>query len=88
MPVGGKYESCCVVVRNMQRCLYAVPSPSVFPPNTIAELEQLVSSDQPGDKGTFRVKLQVRIISTPNFMKTSSGLLIIIAYSCMLEEVL
>ncbi|KAG0614550.1 hypothetical protein M758_6G185500 [Ceratodon purpureus] len=58
VPVGGRYESCCVVVRNMQRCVYAVPNPSVFPPNTIAELEQLVSSDQPEEKAMFRVKLQ------------------------------
>ena len=70
VPVGGNYESCCVVVRNMDRCVYAVPSSSVFPSNTIAELEQLVSSDQPDNEATFRVKLQVRsIYSTPNLTR-------------------
>jgi hypothetical protein len=50
--------------------VYAVPSSSVFPSNTIAELEQLVSSDQPDNEATFRVKLQVRsIYSTPNLTK-------------------
>lgn len=70
----------------MQRCVYAVPSPSTFPPNTMAELEQLVSSDQPDDKANFRVKLQVCIISTPNFTKTCFVLKIIITCSCMREE--
>lgn len=61
MPVGGKYESCCVVVRNMQRSVYAVPSPSIFPPSTLSELEQLESSEQPDDKETLKAKIQVRI---------------------------
>lgn len=53
--MGGKYESCCVVVRNMQRCVFAVPAPSVFPPNDLAEFERLASAD----KAAFNVKLQV-----------------------------
>lgn len=58
VPVGGKYESCCVVVRNMQRCVYVVPTPSIFPSNSIAELGQLASSDQPAEKIAFKAKLQ------------------------------
>lgn len=53
--MGGKYESCCVVVRNMQRCVFAVPAPSVFPSDDLAEFEQLVSAD----KTAFNGKLQV-----------------------------
>lgn len=58
VPVGGKYESCCVVVRNMQRCVYAVPSPSTFPPSTLSELEQLKPSEQPDGKATLKAKIQ------------------------------
>lgn len=85
MPVGGKYESCCVVVRNMQRCVYAVPSPSIFPPSTLSELEQLESSEQPNDKATFKAKIQVRIILCQISLgrDLDSCLLLLLLYECV-----
>ncbi|KAJ7530423.1 hypothetical protein O6H91_14G003600 [Diphasiastrum complanatum] len=55
--VGGKYASCCVVVRNMERSIFALPSPSVFPDSTIAELEQATNSGRLTQTG-FKAKLQ------------------------------
>ncbi|KAK3013484.1 hypothetical protein RJ639_010303, partial [Escallonia herrerae] len=40
------YQSCCVVVKNMQRCLYAVPDGSVFPNDMIARLEREVEESK------------------------------------------
>ncbi|KAG0453481.1 hypothetical protein HPP92_024785 [Vanilla planifolia] len=37
---GGAYHSCCVVVKNMQRCVYAIPENSVFRSSKMAELER------------------------------------------------
>ncbi|GJV86508.1 DNA polymerase alpha catalytic subunit [Tanacetum coccineum] len=37
---GSTYHSCCVVVKNMQRCIYAIPNDSVFEDPVIAKLEQ------------------------------------------------
>ncbi|XP_010912024.2 DNA polymerase alpha catalytic subunit [Elaeis guineensis] len=37
---GNAYHSCCVVVKNMQRCVYAIPDDSVFQGNAIAEIER------------------------------------------------
>ncbi|GJS43716.1 RNA-directed DNA polymerase, eukaryota, reverse transcriptase zinc-binding domain protein [Tanacetum coccineum] len=41
---GSTYHSCCVVVKNMQRCIYAIPSDSVFEDPVIAKHEQDVAS--------------------------------------------
>ncbi|KAM0855535.1 hypothetical protein ACQ4PT_049707 [Festuca glaucescens] len=39
--VDGKgFHSCCVVVKNMQRCIYAIPSSSVFPRDNISRTEK------------------------------------------------
>nr|BAA24573.1 DNA polymerase alpha catalytic subunit [Oryza sativa] len=38
--VGKRFHSCCVVVKNMQRCIYAIPSSSIFPRDTISRLEK------------------------------------------------
>ncbi|KAF6171298.1 hypothetical protein GIB67_036966 [Kingdonia uniflora] len=37
---GSAYHSCCVVVNNMQRCVYAIPNGSVFQTNVIMDLER------------------------------------------------
>uniref|UniRef100_A0A803KXY4 DNA polymerase n=1 Tax=Chenopodium quinoa TaxID=63459 RepID=A0A803KXY4_CHEQI len=37
---GNAYHSCCVVVKNMQRCLYAIPSASVFHNEEVMKLEK------------------------------------------------
>ncbi|XP_037414948.1 DNA polymerase alpha catalytic subunit-like isoform X2 [Triticum dicoccoides] len=37
---GKRFHSCCVVVKNMQRCIYAIPSSSVFPRDTISRIER------------------------------------------------
>lgn len=65
--MSGRYESCCVVVRNMQRCIFAVPTPSVFPPNELAEFEQSATAGGPTDKTALNFKLQVLII--PDLLK-------------------
>ncbi|XBI30401.1 hypothetical protein VPH35_054156 [Triticum aestivum] len=38
--IGKRFHSCCVVVKNMQRCIYAIPSSSVFPRDTISRIEK------------------------------------------------
>uniref|UniRef100_A0A0D9V897 DNA polymerase n=1 Tax=Leersia perrieri TaxID=77586 RepID=A0A0D9V897_9ORYZ len=38
--VSKRFHSCCVVLKNMQRCIYAIPSSSVFPRDTISRLER------------------------------------------------
>ncbi|KAL6524277.1 hypothetical protein OROGR_016711 [Orobanche gracilis] len=37
---GNTYKSCCVVIKNMQRCVYAIPDSSIFTQNSIMELER------------------------------------------------
>ncbi|XP_024534663.1 DNA polymerase alpha catalytic subunit [Selaginella moellendorffii] len=49
---GGKYVSCCVAVRNIQRCVFAVPGPSVFPDGLVNTLEQEATSSE------LKLKLQ------------------------------
>lgn len=51
------YASCCVVVQNMQRCVFAVPTPSVFPDKVITELEQ-AAKDGVVELSTLQKKLQ------------------------------
>lgn len=55
---GSAYHSCCVVVKNMQRCVYAIPKGSLFHNEITMKLEKdaeesLISST------LFRTKLQV-----------------------------
>ncbi|KAM0843787.1 hypothetical protein ACQ4PT_057484 [Festuca glaucescens] len=38
--IGKGFHSCCVVVKNMQRCIYAIPNSSVFPRDTISRTEK------------------------------------------------
>lgn len=37
---GGTYQSCCVVVKNMQRCVFAIPNVSVFQEDKIMKIEK------------------------------------------------
>ncbi|CAA6668372.1 unnamed protein product [Spirodela intermedia] len=37
---GNSYHSCCVVVKNAQRCVYAIPNSSVFQRSVILDLEE------------------------------------------------
>lgn len=37
---GSTYQSCCVVVKNMQRCVYAFPTVPFLHNDTIAKLER------------------------------------------------
>lgn len=43
---GGTYHSCCVVVKNMQRCVYAIPTVSFMHNDTITELEKSVEESR------------------------------------------
>ncbi|XP_057770285.1 DNA polymerase alpha catalytic subunit [Salvia miltiorrhiza] len=43
---GGTYHSCCAVVRNMQRCVYAVPNVSFIHNDLITELEKRVEESR------------------------------------------
>ncbi|KAK9713540.1 hypothetical protein RND81_06G034100 [Saponaria officinalis] len=53
---GNAYQSCCVVVKNMQRCLYAIPNDSVFHNEVVLKLEKDVT-DSKISTGDFRAKL-------------------------------
>lgn len=56
--VGKSYQSCCVVVKNMQRCVYAIPNSSNFQNDTVIKLEKDVEESKISTT-TFRSKLQV-----------------------------
>ncbi|KAI3935397.1 hypothetical protein MKW92_023760 [Papaver armeniacum] len=40
LKAGNTYQSCCAVVKNMQRCLYAIPNGAVFQSDAILKLEE------------------------------------------------
>ncbi|XXG74126.1 hypothetical protein AAC387_Pa07g2923 [Persea americana] len=67
---GSTYQSCCVIVKNMQRCVYAIPNNSVFPDNTIMELERNVTESQLSPTA-FRTKLQEMASQLKNEIATS-----------------
>ncbi|KAJ8546171.1 hypothetical protein K7X08_018754 [Anisodus acutangulus] len=46
LKAGGTYHSCCIVVKNMQRCVYAIPNGSVFCTDTISKLTRDVEESQ------------------------------------------
>ncbi|CAK9177541.1 unnamed protein product [Ilex paraguariensis] len=54
--VGRTYHSCCVVVKNMQRCVYAIPIGSLFENDTIVKLEKDAGESRISPT-TFRTKL-------------------------------
>lgn len=56
--MGNTYQSCCVVVKNMQRCIYAIPNGSMFQNDTVTKLERDVEESKISPT-TFRTKLHV-----------------------------
>ncbi|WZY78675.1 hypothetical protein YC2023_025059 [Brassica napus] len=50
--MGDTYKSCCVVVKNIQRCVYAIPNGSIFPSHELFMLQQEVKLSPE----SFRVK--------------------------------
>lgn len=57
---GSAYHSCCVIVKNMQRCVYAIPKDSVFDSKTIAEFET-DTPDSRNSEAALRTTLQVSL---------------------------
>ncbi|KAJ8430025.1 hypothetical protein Cgig2_008464 [Carnegiea gigantea] len=53
---GNSYHSCCVVVKNMQRCVYAIPNGSVFNNEMVLKLEKDIA-DSKISTAAFRSKL-------------------------------
>ncbi|KAI3521012.1 hypothetical protein L1887_10469 [Cichorium endivia] len=53
---GSSYHSCCVVVKNMQRCMYAIPNGPVFEDSVIMKLEREVEESKISPKD-FHTKL-------------------------------
>ncbi|ESQ31194.1 hypothetical protein EUTSA_v10003515mg [Eutrema salsugineum] len=54
--MGDTYKSCCVVVKNIQRCVYAIPNTSIFPSHELIMLEQEVKDSKLSPE-SFRGKL-------------------------------
>ncbi|EOA12793.1 hypothetical protein CARUB_v10025741mg [Capsella rubella] len=54
--IGDTYKSCCVVVKNIQRCVYAIPNDSIFPSHELMTLEQEVKESRLSPE-SFRGKL-------------------------------
>ncbi|XP_072964180.1 DNA polymerase alpha catalytic subunit [Typha angustifolia] len=54
---GNAYQSCCVVVKNLQRCVYAIPNSSVFPSCAVGETMRK-SKDLHDSAPLFRATLQ------------------------------
>eukprot|EP00897_Mesotaenium_endlicherianum_P001393 jgi/Mesen1/1281/ME000013S00772 len=60
VPLEGQFVSCCVVVRNMQRCIYAVPSRSdVFDDDELQLLEAAVAA---GTRKFVEVKKRLHVL--------------------------
>jgi len=55
---GTSYHSCCVVVKNTQRCVYAIPNGSVFNNEMVLKLEKDIA-DSKISTAAFRSKLHV-----------------------------
>ncbi|KAI8543706.1 hypothetical protein RHMOL_Rhmol08G0239600 [Rhododendron molle] len=54
---GSTYSSCCVIVKNMQRCVFAIPNGSLFQHDIIMKLEKDVEESLISST-CFRTKLQ------------------------------
>ncbi|KAI8029265.1 DNA polymerase alpha catalytic subunit [Camellia lanceoleosa] len=54
---GSTYSSCCVIVKNMQRCAYAIPNASLFHNEIIMKLEKDAEESRISPTA-FRAKLQ------------------------------
>lgn len=57
---GNSYQSCCVVVKNMQRCVYAIPSRPLHLTDEMMELEKDVEESRIS-RTDFHRKLQVSL---------------------------
>ncbi|KAJ3706357.1 hypothetical protein LUZ61_010062 [Rhynchospora tenuis] len=55
---GNSFQSCCVVVKNMQRCVYAVPSSTIFPREAIEDLKRKHTESGGDSSPSFRAVLQ------------------------------
>ncbi|XP_078168075.1 DNA-directed DNA polymerase [Carex rostrata] len=55
---GSTFQSCCVVVKNMQRCVYAVPSSTIFPREAIEDLKKKHAESGGDSSPSFRAALQ------------------------------
>ncbi|KAL6840254.1 hypothetical protein ACP4OV_030064 [Aristida adscensionis] len=53
--VSKRFHSCCVIVKNIQRCIYAVPNSSVFPRDSISRIEK--KSTSPDSSPSLRATL-------------------------------
>ncbi|XVF15540.1 hypothetical protein REPUB_Repub09cG0162700 [Reevesia pubescens] len=54
--VGSAYQSCCVVIKNMQRCVYAIPGNSIFHNAEMVKLEKDAEESKISPSG-FQTKL-------------------------------
>ncbi|KAL1216796.1 DNA polymerase alpha catalytic subunit [Cardamine amara subsp. amara] len=54
--MGDTYKSCCAVVKNIQRCVYAIPNDSIFPSHELMTLEEEVKESRLSPE-SFRGKL-------------------------------
>lgn len=55
---GSGYQSCCIIVKNMQRCVYAIPKDSVFDSINLAGRNSPKSQKS---EATLRETLQVNL---------------------------
>lgn len=65
MKAGNTYHSCCVVVKNMHRCVYAIPNSSIFHTDEMSMLEKEVEESRISSTD-FHKKLQVSTFSYTN----------------------
>ncbi|KAK8587035.1 hypothetical protein V6N12_021551 [Hibiscus sabdariffa] len=54
--VGSGYQSCCVVVKNIQRCVYAIPDDSIFHSDEVVKVEK-DAEESKISLSSFRAKL-------------------------------
>ncbi|KAL5754943.1 hypothetical protein ACOSP7_023163 [Xanthoceras sorbifolium] len=64
---GSTYHSCCVVVKNMHRCVYAIPNGSLFNTDEIMKLEKDAEESRISPTA-FRTKLQDMALGLKNEM--------------------
>jgi DNA polymerase alpha subunit A len=76
--IGKGFHSCCVVVKNMQRCIYAIPNSSVFPRDTISRTEK--NSTSSDALPSLRATLHVRDSLFHTILNAHCSTLILYAY--------
>lgn len=60
LKVGSTYQSCCAVVKNMQRCVYAIPNSPLFQTDEMMKLEKDAEESRISS-ADFRKKLHVGV---------------------------